>query len=168
MVSILQGGPKVAAELTTIGRRMRIGIDLGGTKIEAIALDPDGSSLARRRIATPRGDYDSTIKAIASLVTGLEEEFDRRGSVGIGIPGAISRVSGRVKNANSTWIIGKPLDRDLGRLRFFRSRRSRVGRRGRRGRRVAGGRRCGADGRTARRPGDVPGEDEHRLRIRLV
>jgi fructokinase len=86
----------------------RIGIDLGGTKIEALALDAEGREAFRKRIATPRGDYDGTIAAVASLVAEIGD-----GSVGVGIPGALSRVSGLVKNANSTWLIGKPLRQDL-------------------------------------------------------
>ncbi|RKQ70688.1 ROK family protein [Oceanibaculum indicum] len=93
---------------------MRIGIDLGGTKIEIAALDEaDGAVLARERIATPRGDYDATIAAIRDLVAGMEARLGRGGTVGIGIPGAISPASGLVKNANSTWLIGRPFDRDL-------------------------------------------------------
>ena len=93
---------------------MRIGIDLGGTKIEIAALDAaDGAVLARERIATPRGDYDATIAAIRDLVAGVEARLGRRGTVGIGIPGAISPATGLVKNANSTWLIGRPFDRDL-------------------------------------------------------
>jgi fructokinase len=92
---------------------MRIGVDLGGTKIEAIALDDSGRALLRRRVATPRGDYPGTLSAIAGLVESFEAELGRSGSVGVGIPGALSPATGRVKNANSTWIIGRPLDRDL-------------------------------------------------------
>jgi fructokinase len=92
---------------------IRIGIDLGGTKIEGIALDPAGRELTRRRIATPRGDYDGTLTAIAGLVTWLERETGERAVVGVGIPGVISPRTGLVKNANSTWLIGQPLDRDL-------------------------------------------------------
>jgi fructokinase len=92
---------------------MRIGIDLGGTKIEGIALDDAGACLARRRVSTPRHDYDGTLEAIVSLVRGLEQETRARGTVGLGIPGAVSPATGLVKNANSTWIIGQPLDRDL-------------------------------------------------------
>src|ERR1700732_5134150 len=73
---------------------MRIGIDLGGTKIEAIALGDDGSELLRRRVATPAGDYEGTLKAIAGLVSSIEEKFGQRGSVGIGTPGAISPRTG--------------------------------------------------------------------------
>ncbi len=93
---------------------MRIGIDLGGTKIEALALDADdGQPLLRRRIATPAGDYHATIRAVAELVQGLEADLARSGSVGVGIPGALSPATGLVKNANSTCLIGQPLDRDL-------------------------------------------------------
>jgi fructokinase len=96
---------------------VRIGIDLGGTKIEAIALGQGGAVLGRRRIATPREDYPATLEAMAELVRGLEQEAGVRGTVGVGIPGTVSPASGLVKNANSTWIIGHPLDRDLaGRL----------------------------------------------------
>ncbi len=91
---------------------MRIGIDLGGTKIEAIAVD-GRRELLRRRVATPRDDYDATIRAIAALVAGIEQDLGHTGSVGVGIPGAISATTGLVKNANSTWLIGHPLDRDL-------------------------------------------------------
>ncbi|MEW5726703.1 MAG: ROK family protein [Pseudomonadota bacterium] len=93
---------------------LRIGIDLGGTKTEAIALDgASHAELARRRVPTARGDYDATVRAIRDLVEGLESGLGRRGTVGLGIPGAISPASGLVKNANSTWLIGKPFDRDL-------------------------------------------------------
>jgi fructokinase len=86
---------------------MRIGVDLGGTKIEAIALD-GAREVLRRRVPTPRGDYEATIAAVSSLVREIGA-----GTVGVGIPGALSRVSGLVKNANSTWLIGKPLKEDL-------------------------------------------------------
>ncbi len=92
---------------------MRIGIDLGGTKIEAICLAADGTELARQRIASPQDDYDATIQAIAGLVADIERETVQSGSIGIGIPGTISPASGLIKNANSTWLIGKPLDQDL-------------------------------------------------------
>jgi fructokinase len=88
---------------------VRIGVDLGGTKIEAIALGDDGHELARRRIATPRHDYAATLDAIRELVAALERETAERGSVGIGMPGAISPASGLVKNANSTWLNGQAL-----------------------------------------------------------
>jgi fructokinase len=92
---------------------MRIGIDLGGTKIEGLAIDDQGVELARHRIDTPRDDYDATIRAMAGLVRRLEEETGETGTVGAGIPGSISRVTGLVKNSNSTWLNGRPLDRDL-------------------------------------------------------
>lgn len=94
---------------------MRIGVDLGGTKIEAIALAPDGRVLHRRRIAAPQGDYDASVTAIVALVGELERDTAQRGSVGVGIPGAISPSSGLVKNANSTWLVGHPLGDDLSR-----------------------------------------------------
>jgi fructokinase len=92
---------------------MRIGVDLGGTKIEAIALGDDGRELARRRVPTPRHDYDATSGAVESLVNGIEQDTGRAGSVGVGMPGALSPASGLVKNANSTWLIGRAIDRDL-------------------------------------------------------
>jgi len=95
---------------------MRIGLDLGGTKLEGIALDDDGAPLARRRVATPRHDYAATLEAMAGLVRDLERETGRRGTVGVGMPGALSPATGLVKNANSTWLIGQPLDRDLSAL----------------------------------------------------
>ena len=95
--------------------RIRIGVDLGGTKIEALALDASGVELARHRVPTPKGDYDGTLAAIASLVRRLEEEAGS-GTVGVGIPGTIEAHSGLVKNANSTWLNGRPFDRDLSRV----------------------------------------------------
>ncbi|MCU0254018.1 MAG: ROK family protein [Acidobacteria bacterium] len=91
----------------------RIGIDLGGTKIEAVALAPDGIELVRRRVPTPRGDYDATLAAIADLVHGFEHAVMARCRVGIGMPGAISPATGLVKNANSTWLNGRPFRRDV-------------------------------------------------------
>jgi fructokinase len=92
---------------------VRIGIDLGGTKIEGIALDDAGAELARRRVPTPQGDYRGTVTAIATLVGAIETAAGGRGTVGVGIPGALSRVTGLVKNANSTCLIGRPLQADL-------------------------------------------------------
>ena len=91
----------------------RIGIDLGGTKIEGIVLSADGTPAAGRRIATPREDYAATVRTIADLVGAMEAETGRRGTVGVGTPGAISRATGVIKNANSTWLNGRPLHRDL-------------------------------------------------------
>jgi fructokinase len=92
---------------------VRLGIDLGGTKTEIIALGDDGEELLRRRQPTPQGDYAATVATVAALVEEVEREFGRRGTVGVGIPGAVSAVTGRVKNANSTWLIGEPLQQDL-------------------------------------------------------
>jgi fructokinase len=95
---------------------VKIGIDLGGTKIEIIALDDGGATLVRRRVATPRDDYDSTLRALTELTLAVEQELGRRATVGVGIPGTISPDTDLVKNANSTWLIGRPLGRDLERL----------------------------------------------------
>ena len=92
---------------------MRIGIDLGGTKIEAIALDDTGRECYRQRVDTPRDNYTATVKAIVDLVTNIETELNTTATVGIGIPGTISPATDLVKNANSTWLIGKPLHKDL-------------------------------------------------------
>jgi len=92
---------------------IRIGVDLGGSKIEAIALNRDGEALDRRRIATPRDNYRATVSAVAGLVAAVEDGLRQRGTIGVGIPGTLSRATGLVKNANSTWLNGKPLDRDL-------------------------------------------------------
>ena len=93
--------------------RIRIGVDLGGTKIEFVALERDGSELHRRRIATPRFDYAGTVRAVAGAVEGIEKELGRSATVGVGIPGTISTKTGLVKNANSTWLNGTPFDKDL-------------------------------------------------------
>jgi fructokinase len=95
--------------------RARIGIDLGGTKIEGIALDSGGVEGARLRTATPRDDYEGTLRAVAEMVARLEAAIGERATVGVGTPGAASPAGGLVKNANSTWLIGKPLERDLAR-----------------------------------------------------
>jgi fructokinase len=95
---------------------MRLGIDLGGTKIEGIVLDAAGIESARRRIATPPGPYEAIIAAIDGLVRDLEAETRTRCTVGVGTPGAISPASGLIKNANSTRLIGHPLDRDLAQI----------------------------------------------------
>jgi len=92
---------------------MRIGIDLGGTKIEALAIDDAGVELIRHRVPTPKGDYDGTIAAMAGLVRRIEAETGMQGTVGAGIPGTISGTTGLVKNANSTWLNGRTLREDL-------------------------------------------------------
>jgi fructokinase len=92
---------------------LRIGVDIGGTKIEAAALDAGGRVVARRRTPTPAGDYAGTIVAVRALVVELEAALGETGTVGIGMPGALSPATGLVKNANSTCLNGKPFDRDL-------------------------------------------------------
>ena len=94
---------------------MRIGIDLGGTKIEGLALADDGREIDRRRIAAPRGNYDDTIRAVVDLIGAIEAAATETATVGIGIPGTISPATGLIKNANSTWLNGKPLADDLSR-----------------------------------------------------
>jgi fructokinase len=93
----------------------RIGVDFGGTKIEIIVLDPDGATALRRRVPNP-GTYEPALRAVARLVNGAEAELNRRCSVGVGIPGAISPATGVVKNANSVWMNGTAFNRDLGEL----------------------------------------------------
>jgi fructokinase len=90
-----------------------IGIDLGGTKIEIIGLDEGGAVLLRRRRPAPRGSYRDTLEAIRELIADAEAELGVRATIGIGTPGAISPATGLLKNANSTWLNGQPLDRDL-------------------------------------------------------
>ncbi|MCG6933024.1 MAG: ROK family protein [Gallionella sp.] len=92
---------------------MKFGIDLGGTKIEIIALADDGSELLRRRVATPKNDYLETLQAINVLVRDAEAELGQRGSIGIGTPGALSRATGRLKNSNSLALNGQPILQDL-------------------------------------------------------
>ena len=93
--------------------RSRIGIDLGGTKTELIALDGSGEEAFRRRVPTPQGDYAATVASVVALVGNAEKELEAKGSIGVGIPGALSRVTGLVKNANSTCLIGHDLKGDL-------------------------------------------------------
>lgn len=91
---------------------LRLGIDLGGTKTEIVALGPGGEGIYRRRVSTPR-NYRATLSCIAGLVAEAERALAGHGTVGVGIPGTVSARTGLVKNANSTWLIGEPLDRDL-------------------------------------------------------
>jgi len=92
---------------------VRIGIDLGGTKIEGAALAGDGRLVLRRRVPTPSGDYDAIIAAVRDLVLALEAGLGEHATVGVGIPGALSPATGLVKNANSLCLNGRPFDRDL-------------------------------------------------------
>lgn len=94
---------------------IRFGVDLGGTKIEIIAIDGDGRERLRLRAETPRGDYARTIDAIRSLVQAAEATLGERGTVGVGLPGIESPATGLIKNANSTWLIGQRLSADLAR-----------------------------------------------------
>lgn len=94
---------------------IRIGVDLGGTKVEFVALDRDGGELHRHRIATPRFDYGGTVRAVAEAVEAIEKKLGKSATVGMGIPGTISTKTGLVKNANSTWLNGTPFDKDLSR-----------------------------------------------------
>jgi fructokinase len=93
--------------------KLRLGVDLGGTKIEGIVLDAGGVEQCRQRIATPQGDYAATLDAVVALVSGLESEVGAECSVGIGMPGSVSRATGRVKNSNSVCLNGQPLHREL-------------------------------------------------------
>jgi fructokinase len=92
---------------------MRIGIDVGGSKLEIIALTDGGQTLLRNRVATPAGDYRGTIEAIARLIESAECRLGARGTVGLGTPGSVSRLSGTIKNSNSTALNGQPLPRDV-------------------------------------------------------
>src|SRR5689334_2620965 len=93
--------------------RFRIGIDLGGTKIEGAAVDILGSVPVRRRVDTPTGDYHATVASVIGVIDAIQKEIGGIAPVGIGIPGTVSPATGLVKNANSTWLIGRPLQRDL-------------------------------------------------------
>ena len=93
--------------------KVRIGVDLGGTKIELLALDDAGKEIFRKRVPTPRGEYAATVKTVAGLVLECEGALEQPATVGIGMPGALSRVTGLVKNANSTCLIGRDLKGDL-------------------------------------------------------
>jgi len=95
---------------------MRIGIDLGGTKIEGVLLDPGGTEHVRRRVPTPREDYEGTLAAVAEVVEELESKAGATATIGVGTPGAISPATGLIKNANSTWLNGRSLREDLERV----------------------------------------------------
>lgn len=92
---------------------VRIGIDLGGTKTEVIALDARGEQLLRRRVPSPQGDYAATLAMLTKLVHDTEASLGARASVGVGTPGSISPATGLLRNSNSTWLNGQPLQRDL-------------------------------------------------------
>ena len=93
---------------------MLIGIDFGGTKVEGLMMHPDGEEVLRFRKPTPRGDYAGSIETICDIVQHLEAETGMTGeTVGVGIPGSVSPVTGLVRNGNTTWLNGMPLDRDL-------------------------------------------------------
>ncbi len=94
-------------------RAPAIGIDMGGTKTEAIVLSPEGTEMNRWRVPSAVGDYDGTIRLLRGMIERAETAFGTAGSIGLGIPGTISPASGLVKNANSTWLIGRPLKADL-------------------------------------------------------
>ncbi len=94
-------------------RQILLGIDLGGTKIEIVALGATGAALLRRRIATPHGDYRATIDAVARLVRDAERELGATGTVGVGTPGSISRATGLLRGSNSVYLIGRPIKQDL-------------------------------------------------------
>jgi len=96
--------------------RHRIGVDLGGTKIEIVALDADGRETLRRRVPTPKGDYDATLAAMASLVADAERDLGATATVGIGMPGSISRATGLLRGSNSVCLNGRPIRRDLARV----------------------------------------------------
>lgn len=93
--------------------RVRLGIDLGGTKIEGRVLSADGSELARRRILSPQGDYHASVRALVDLVRDLKADVGHSVTVGIAMPGSLSPATGLVRNANSTWLNGQPLREDL-------------------------------------------------------
>ena len=95
---------------------MRIGIDVGGSKIEIIALDAAGNTLLRRRLPTPADDYRKTLATIKQLTSGAEQQLDQQGTIGIGIPGSPSPTTALIRNANSTCLNGQPLQQDIQQL----------------------------------------------------
>lgn len=102
---------------TASSKRLRLGIDLGGTKIEGALFAPDNTLLSSQRIATPRHDYAATVAAIGGLIAALEREAGVSGGpplcIGVGVPGSLSPATGLMQNANSTWLNGRPFDKDL-------------------------------------------------------
>src|SRR6478672_9460728 len=92
---------------------LRLGVDLGGTKIEIAALDATGAERLRRRVPTPQGDYQATLAAVAGLVATVERELGQQGTVGVGTPGSISRATGLLRGSNSVCLNGQPIARDL-------------------------------------------------------
>jgi fructokinase len=109
--SFTENKERIAVDLMSAG--FRIGVDLGGTKIEAAVIDPEGGIRLRRRVATPSGDYAATVVAVAALVHEIDAALGGRMTVGVGIPGTLVAATGLVKNANSTCLIGRPLGGDL-------------------------------------------------------
>jgi fructokinase len=112
--------PKVAVSVETTRRPLRVGIDLGGTKIEGVIMDDSGTERPRRRVPTPRNDYPATLSAIATLVGDLLHDAgagpqSESATVGVATPGSQSPLTGRIQNANSTWLNGQPLGQDLAR-----------------------------------------------------
>jgi len=99
--------------VTSGGGRLRVGVDLGGTKIAAIALDADEAVVGEARRPAPRDDYRATVEALADIVTEVERQAGARGSIGIGMPGSISPVTGRIQNSNSVWLNGTPFAEDV-------------------------------------------------------
>ena len=95
---------------------IRMGVDLGGTKTEVIALSQDGDVLLRERVDSAKGEYSKTLSMIEGLVKHVEQSLKESVSVGIGTPGAVSPATGLIKNSNSTWLNGKPLHKDLERV----------------------------------------------------
>src|SRR5262245_58953235 len=102
--------------MTAHDDRFRLGVDLGGTKIELLALDADGCERFRKRVPTPQGDYPATLEAIASLVRDAEVALGARANVGIGHPGSLSRATGLLRGSNSVCMNGQPVKRDLERI----------------------------------------------------